>query len=83
MSGVEIGTDMVDEEGDSSSKDCVSTEDDEEVDALGFEVGINNTGVKEALGKMGEWSSICKFWDDNDDLESSSLGDAGDVEEDN
>ena len=57
--------------------------DEEEVGALGFAVGVNNTGVKEALGEMGEWSSICKFWDDQDKLERSSLGDAGDVEEDN
>ena len=56
--------------------------DEEEVGALGFAVGVNNTGVKYALGEMEEWSSICTFWDDKDDLERSSLGEAGDVEED-
>ena len=64
-SSVDGGTDMVDEDGISSSG-VVSIGCDEEVSALEFAVGVHNTGVKEASVDMGEWSSIFKFWDDKD-----------------
>ena len=72
-----------------SSSGVVSIWGDEEVSELEFAVGVLNTVANEASGVMGEWSSICNFWDDKDVLESSSLGDelpsenSGDNEEDN
>ena len=66
MSGVDGGTDTVDEEGVSSSKGGLSIGGEEEVSVLKFAVGVHNTGVKEASVDMGEWSSIFKFWDDKD-----------------